>query len=370
MDRIDKAGIYIHIPFCRSKCPYCDFYSAASKECPDEYVEALCDEIKNRGRMREFVSSREKITADTLYFGGGTPSLLTPRQLEKLISAARDCFSVGADSEITLECNPSSENLSELLSAAASLGVNRISLGMQSSSDSERKALGRKGNGETVKNAVRAAQKAGIDNISLDIMIGVPDSTEKTLKDSLDFASALEVSHISAYILKIEEGTYYHRNLSKLNLPDEDMTADMYLFMSEYLQDQGYMHYEVSNFCRDGAYSRHNMKYWELSPYLGIGPSAHSFYNGKRFFYPRDIRSFIEGEPCEFDSFGGDEEEKIFLPLRTYKGISLAKKSEDFIKKARFFEKNGLARINGDNFSLTDEGYLLSNSIISELLMY
>ncbi|MBE6717198.1 MAG: radical SAM family heme chaperone HemW [Ruminococcaceae bacterium] len=370
MDRIDKAGIYVHIPFCRSKCPYCDFYSLPSKKCDDEYVDAVCDEMKNLSRMKAFIPKGEKISADTLYFGGGTPSLLSAAQLENLINTARESFFLGDDSEITLECNPSSENLGEFLKSAASFGVNRISLGMQSSSDRERRMLGRKGGTDSIAAAVNAAEKAGIDNISLDIMVGVPESNIGTLRESLDFAATLGASHISAYILKIEEGTYYYRNREKLKLPDEDETADMYLFMSQYLKEKGYFHYEVSNFCKDGAYSRHNMKYWDMIPYLGFGPGAHSFYGGKRFYFPRDIHSFIEGKPCEYDGEGGDDEEKLLLSLRTYKGISLTDKSPQFIEKARFFEKNGFAQINGDNFSLLDKGYLLSNSIISELLMY
>ena len=317
--------------------------------------------------MKELAGG-EKIAVDTIYFGGGTPSLLSGVQLERIISSVREAFCVSDDSEITMECNPSSPGLKELLKDASSLGVNRISLGMQSFSDSERRKLGRAGGVSSVENALSYVRGAGIDNISLDVMVGVPDSTVDSLKASLDFADSSGVPHISAYLLKIEEGTYFFRNAHKLNIPDEDETADMYLFMSEYLKEKGYLHYEVSNFCKEGFHSRHNMKYWEGVPYLGFGPAAHSFFSGKRFYFPSDISSFINGEKAVYDGEGGDGEESVLLGLRTYKGISLSDKNEKFIKKAELFAENGFAKIKGERFSLTAEGFLLSNSIISELL--
>ncbi|MBQ9945755.1 MAG: radical SAM family heme chaperone HemW [Clostridia bacterium] len=367
MDRT-KTGIYIHIPFCRSKCPYCDFYSLASSECSEQYLTALCNELSDKKRLKEYTGEVEGIEIDTVYFGGGTPSLMTPYQLSRVLKAVRTGFDISSDCEITLECNPSSKGLSELLFAAADEGVNRISLGMQSSSDCERRLLGRRGGVSEVENAVKAAKKAGISNISLDVMIGVPDSNEDTVRASLDKAMELDAKHISAYILKIEEGTYYYKHRERYNFPDEDKTADMYLFMSEYLRNNGYIHYEISNFCRDGFHSRHNMKYWDGVPYLGFGPGAHSFFNGKRFYFPRDINAFISESPAVYDGDGGDEEEKILLSLRTFRGISLDKRSDSFIKKAELYEKYGYGKISDGNFSLTPEGYLISNTIISELL--
>ena len=367
MDRT-KAGLYFHIPFCSSKCPYCDFYSLVSKGCTEEYVNALCDEMKTRRRLSEFLPSEEKALVDTVYFGGGTPSLLSGEQVKKILYTARESFLVSEDAEITAECNPSSPGLSEFLKASADAGVNRISLGMQSSSDNERRKLGRRGTGDSVKNAVELVRSVGINNISLDIMIGVPESSIETLKASLDFALSLEVSHISAYMLKIEEGTFYHKNVEKLCLPDEDMVCDMYLFMSSYLRENGFFHYEISNFCKDGFHSKHNMKYWEGAPYIGIGAAAHSFFNGKRFYFKSDLNAFINGEKAVFDGTGGDGEEEILLSLRTFRGISLSDKNSRFIKKAELFAKNGFATIKGDSFVLTAEGYLVSNTIISELL--
>ncbi|MBO5396716.1 MAG: radical SAM family heme chaperone HemW [Clostridia bacterium] len=363
MDRT-KAGLYFHIPFCQSKCPYCDFYSLTDKGLTEAYVNALCEEMKTFDRIGEFVKKDKKIPVDTVYFGGGTPSLLSPLQLERILASVRENFSLSEDAEITAECNPSSPFLGEFLQSAAENGVNRISLGMQSSSDNERKKLGRRGTASDVENAVKLVRASGIENISLDVMVGVPDSNTGTLKDSLDFVSFLGVPHISAYMLKIEEGTFYCKNIDKLNIPDEDETADMYLFMSDYLREKGYLHYEISNFGKEGFISRHNMKYWELAPYIGFGPSAHSFYGGKRFYFPRDINAFINGEKALFDGEGGDEEEKLMLSLRTYKGVSLEEKNKEFIKLTEKFVSQGLGEIRGGSFVLTPGGMLVSNSII------
>lgn len=318
--------------------------------------------------MSEFVPDSGSIAADTVYFGGGTPSLMTEMQLYLILSAVREKFAVKENCEITLECNPSSENLREFLLSASRCGVNRISLGMQSSSDLERKKLGRKGSSRDIANAVEFSRKAGIYNISLDVMIGVPGSNTETLRDTLSFALSLGVPHISAYMLKIEEGTYYYKNADKLNLPSEDETADMYLYMSQYLRENGFTHYEISNFSKEGFYSRHNMKYWEGAPYLGFGAAAHSFFGGNRFYFPRDTEYFINGGKVISDGKGGDEEEKILLSLRTCKGISLSDKNALFTEKARFFQKHGFAVIKEDAFTLTAKGFLLSNTIISELL--
>ncbi|MBE6791451.1 MAG: radical SAM family heme chaperone HemW [Ruminococcaceae bacterium] len=368
MDRTDKTGLYFHIPFCKSRCPYCDFYSNVSSSCPDEYIKALVDEIKTKRRLGEFIPRDEKIQADTVYFGGGTPSLMTARQLNEILSAVRESFILSEDAEITVECNPSSENLADFLYDAAGLGVNRISLGMQSAVDSERRALGRKGTAADVIKAVDSTRKAGIENISLDIMAGVPDSSIETLKESLSLAVALGVPHISSYMLKIEEGTYYYRHRDSLNIPSEDETADMYLFMSDFLLKNGFIHYEISNFCKDGFYSRHNKKYWLLTDYIGFGAAAHSFYGGKRFFFPPDKDAFIRGDGAVFDSLGGDGDERLLLGLRLKEGISLEGRSGQFINKINFYEKCGLGEIYDGRFSLTPRGFLLSNSVIIELL--
>lgn len=317
--------------------------------------------------MKAFAGEGE-ILADTVYFGGGTPSLLSPLQLEKILNAVKKGFILKDNAEITLECNPSSKGLEELLTAAGKNGVNRISLGMQSSSDRERRLLGRTGGRESVEKAMLLAKKAGIDNISLDVMVGVPESTISSLEDSLKFAVSSDAAHISAYLLKLEEGTFYYKNAHKLSLPSEDEVADMYMFMSDYLREKGYFHYEISNFCRDGKYSRHNMKYWDRVPYLGFGPSAHSFYKGKRFYFPADTESFINGASAVYDGEGGDEEEAVLLSLRTHKGISLEDKNEAFRKKAEKFAFEGFGEIRDSRFVLTAKGYLVSNSIISELL--
>ena len=318
-------------------------------------------------RTGDFIKKNEKIAVDTVYFGGGTPSLLSSSQIKRLLDTVRECFDVYEDSEITLECNPSSEGLGEFLAACKNAGVNRISLGMQSSDNGERKRLGRRGGAADVATATELARSAGIENISLDVMVGVPGSTKESLKATLDFALSLDVPHISAYMLKIEEGTYYHKNLHKLSLPSEDETADMYLFMSQYLRENGFMHYEISNFCKEGFFSRHNMKYWEGVPYIGFGPSAHSFYDNKRFYFPADLDAFIKGEKAVYDGDGGDDEEALMLSLRTHKGISLENRSDEFMLLIRNYIRHGLGEEKNGNFVLTPEGMLISNAIILQL---
>lgn len=311
--------------------------------------------------------------ADTLYLGGGTPSLIGGANIAFIVRRAKELF--GIDGEITVECNPSAveEGFFETVARA---GVNRISLGMQSAVDSERKKLGRTADREKVLGCIDAARKAGIENITLDVMLGVPDQTLESLEETIDFCIATGVPHISAYMLKLEEGTYYYNNAQKLNLPDEDAVADMYMLLSDKLTANGFVHYEISNFAKPGYEAEHNLKYWNCEEYLGIGPSAHSFIDGKRFCYPRDIDSFRLGKEPEEDGTGGDEEEYIMLRLRLQKGLVFSEYSEryqkkisdEIIEKSKLFEKQGLMTLSEDSVSLTKEGFLLSNTIISELI--
>lgn len=362
-----SIGLYIHIPFCKSKCPYCDFYSM--RMCggqSDDYtacvLESLEDWADKLGRR-----------AGTLYFGGGTPSLLGGSNISLITRRARELF--GVDGEITVECNPSSVE-DDFFETAAKSGVNRISLGMQSAVDAERRKLGRLADSSRVEECIRKARDAGISNISLDVMLGVPEQTAESLKKTIDFCLENDVPHISAYMLKLEEGTYYYNNAEKLNLPDEDATADMYTLLGDILEENGYRNYEISNFAKHGFEGKHNLKYWNCEEYLGIGPSAHSFIDGKRFYYPRDLDSFRLGCETVPDGDGGDEEEYIMLRLRLADGILFdAFKerfqkdfSEEIIERARVFEKQGLICITEKSLCLTRKGFLLSNAIISSLI--
>ncbi|MGN0494127.1 MAG: radical SAM family heme chaperone HemW [Acutalibacteraceae bacterium] len=367
----DKAplGLYLHIPFCAKKCAYCDFYSAfAGKESLDSYAEGLISQInKWGGRL-----CRPLI--DTVYLGGGTPSLLAERIIP-VIDSVKKAFCLAEGAEITLEINPAGD-VEKILFAAKMAGVSRLSVGAQSGDNAVLSLLGRTHTAEDTLNTVKAARKMGFNNISLDLMIGLPDSDLTTLKADLDFVLSAKPEHISAYILKLEENTLFYKKRDTLNLPDGDETAEQYLYMCRYLEEKGFSHYEISNFAKEGFEGRHNLKYWQCREYLGIGPSAHSFLAGERFYYPRDSRAFLRGEPPISDGKGGDREEYIMLSLRLKEGLVFQKYRERFneelpegVKKAALpLEKAGLLNLTDGGISLTDRGMLLSNSIITNLL--
>lgn len=339
-------GLYFHIPFCRSKCPYCDFYSVKyDKSQSEKYVDRLIDEIKKYNG-----------SFDTIYFGGGTPSILEPELIGKIISASKSQFDIEKNVEITVECNPS-KNLERDFEKYAEYGVNRISLGMQSARNEERFALGRVAGKSEVAKAIGDAKKSGITNISLDVMLGTPKQTLNTLDETFEFIDRMNVTHISAYMLKIEEGTKFFELKDRLELADEDIVAQMYLKTVDSLKSLGFNQYEISNFSKIGYESRHNLKYWELNEYLGIGATAHSLWGGKRFFYDKNF-SIID------DGIGGTEEERIMLGLRLNKGIDKSLIKKDFSQ----FIKMGLIEDLGKKIALTPDGMLVSNTIINELI--
>lgn len=372
-----SLGVYIHVPFCRSKCPYCDFYSLCGANEADGYTGAVINDIKNLGGMSEFVGAEAfSRPVDTVYFGGGTPSIIGAERITRLLAAVRESFTVLSAAEITVECNPSTPDIEDFFTACAKAGVNRVSLGMQSAVNSERRALGRSADAGRVKYCVQAARNAGIDNISLDIMLGVPGQTQKSLRDTLDFALSLKTPHLSAYILKLEEGTFFYKNKDRLSLPDEDAAADMYMLMCDTLEKAGMRHYEISNFCFGDKFSRHNLRYWQCGEYLGFGPSAHSFFNGRRFYYERDLKGYINGVKAVSDGAGGDCEEVFMLALRTDAGLDLNEWQRrfnmeingKFRAEAGLLSRYGLINEKNGVISLTDKGMLLSNSVISSLL--
>lgn len=340
------AGLYIHIPFCFSKCPYCDFYS--TKYTPTA-ADAFAEKLK--GQMQDYTGS-----FDTVYFGGGTPSILEPRVLTGILQAVRDHFAIDPAAEITVECNPS-KDLTRDMEQYAAAGINRVSIGMQSAVDRERFALGRRAGSGEVARTVAAAKAAGITNISLDVMLGTPKQTPDSLEETFAFIARMQVTHISAYLLKIEPGTPFDRLQAKLALPEEDTVCQMYLQTVERLGQLGFAQYEISNFARPGYESRHNLKYWLLEPYLGLGPSAHSLWNGRRFYFDRDWIWQDEGP-------GGDREEQILLGLRLNRGIP-----EDWLTRdpTPYIAGGFMRRANG-RISLTPRGMLVSNAILAELL--
>ena len=363
------TGIYIHIPFCKRKCPYCDFYSFKADESQkDSYLQAV---LLCLNRWKEKISD----DIDTVYFGGGTPSVFGSERISQLLSCIKNIYKLTDDAEITVECNPSSVS-EKFFAEIKNAGVNRISMGMQSAVDKERLMLGRLSDSNQVKNAVLMAKNAGIDNISLDIMLGVPFQTMESLDESIDFLLSSDIPHISAYMLKVEENTPFGEMGDSLILPDEDAVTEMYLHTSKRLTSAGYRHYEISNFAKDGKESRHNTRYWLGKDYIGIGPSAHSFLAGERFYYDRDFSSFINGAEPVSDGFGGDKEEYIMLRLRLAEGLNFEeyeKKyketiSETVIEKMKKYQEAGLLHIDDKGIRLTPEGFLLSNAIIGEFI--
>lgn len=363
----EKIGIYIHVPFCVRKCPYCDFYSLPkTEEAAAAYTAAV---------LRNIEAYTGKFEADTLYFGGGTPSLLG-KELVKIVGAAKSAFGL-KDAEITLEANP--KTVSErLLYTLLEGGFNRISFGVQSLSNRELAALGRIHTAEEALAEIALAKKCGFENISADLMLATP---YQTISDALKSVCSLAksgVRHISAYMLKIEEGTrFYSENAQRL-CPDEDETAEIYLAVCEELAKQGYEQYEISNFAKDSACSKHNLKYWQSEHYLGIGPSAHSYIGRKRFAVSADLKEFISSDRQKTyitDENAGGFEEYAMLALRLSQGLNSDKFIERFgeklydqiLKKAKKIPREYIS-FNEGGFSLTAKGFLLSNTIISNIV--
>ena len=368
----NTPGIYIHVPFCVRKCPYCNFYSLPAEESlMDAYTAQLCRAIEQAA----IIWPRQ---CDSLYFGGGTPILLGEKRIGRIIDAARDKFGLHA-AEITLEANPAS-TLKETLAGLFAAGVNRLSFGLQSADEQELRLLGRRHTAKEAADAVRHAQQAGFQNISLDLMLALPQQTEETIRKSIDFCAETGVRHISSYLLKIEEGTPFYADGVALRCPDEDRAADLYLAAVEHLDRRGFAQYEISNFARDGYHSRHNCKYWLGAEYLGLGPAAHSMMGGRRMFFPRDLRGFLAAEnPLSLmadDGIGASAEEYALLGLRLRQGIgkTAAKQAHpDFDwdavwKKAAPYQKAGYLHLTEERLAFTPEGFLLSNAILARIL--
>ena len=361
---MDTLGIYIHIPFCGKKCGYCNFYSVGySKEKIRLYVNAVRRNIK-------YYSDKNKVT-DTVYFGGGTPSLLSTEQISDILNDIKNNFVLSENAEITLEANPSMmKNIGDIKSA----GVNRLSIGVQSMVDEELEFLGRLHNAEKAEQAVYDAYNAGFENISCDLMTAIPKQNFKSLEYSIEKLCSLPIKHISSYILKVEEKTpFYDNNISDI-LPDEETTSQLYLKTVELLEKHGFYQYEISNFAKKGFESRHNTRYWKCLDYIGIGASAHSCYKNKRFAVPNDIDKFIENniQPVEItDENPCGFEEYSMLRLRLKEGLDLRKFPDRKIiieKKIPALVKAGYAEYDGNTISLTPKGFLMSNSVITYLI--
>ena len=373
-------GIYVHVPFCRSKCQYCDFYSLSTKDDKmiDEYLKAICDHIKETGPLAPGYK------VDSIYFGGGTPSYLGADALATILTVIRRSFDVDSSAEITFEANPDSVSDS-LLKRMRAEGFNRISLGVQNDNDELLKKLGRPHDYAQVVNAVQRIRKAGFKNLSLDLMYGLPGQTLNAWKDTIERVMTLAPDHISCYALKVEEGTPLYDYKDFMEFPDDDTQADMYLAAVEILRGKGFRQYEISNFSRKGLYSKHNMKYWTGGEYLGFGPSASSDFAGKRFTITRDLQGYCNGIRTGGEVLAEIEEmplreragEYLMLRLRTVNGIGREEYErnyllpfgdlEEYLEKCRSF---GHATQNEEGrWRLTPKGFLISNSIISDLLV-
>ena len=366
-------GLYIHIPFCKAKCAYCDFYSLAhSEEKMDAYVAALLHHLE------EVAPRAAGMQVDTVYFGGGTPSYLGAARLCRILQTVLRRYDVARDAEITLEANPDSAGDWKELRKLRRAGFNRLSLGVQSTDDALLRRIGRVHTYEQVQQAVKAARQAKFTNLSLDLIYGLPGQTMEDWQRTLADAVALGPEHLSCYGLKLEEGTPLWQQRQTLTLPDDDAQADMYLYTVAALGGMGYEQYEISNFAKPGKESRHNLKYWRMEEYAGFGPGAHSDFGGVRYGYVRDIDSYIAGRlvlsESETDSTLARDYEYVMLSLRTAAGID----RQTFEKRYRQrfqpmealfeqYEKAGLASRTEGGWRLTPKGFLVSNSIITAL---
>ena len=375
----DSLGIYIHIPFCRSRCDYCDFYSVAGREDRmDSYQKALLAHIKETAPLAQ------GIPVDTVYLGGGTPSFFGDKRLRELLGAIQKQFQLTQDAEITLEANPDSVDV-RALRRLRKAGFNRLSLGMQSACPAELESVHRPHTVQQVDQAVAAARKAKFKNLSLDLIYGLPGQTMDSWKATVEHALSLIPQHLSCYGLKVEEGTRLAARVAAgEQLPDDDAQADLYLWTVGRLERAGLPQYEISNFAKPGMESRHNLRYWLTRPYIGFGPGAHSDFGGRRYSFVRDLDGYIDGV-LRGGSLIDSEEliprrersgEYLMLRLRTAQGIEEWEYRGTYFmdfapleaRLEQFCDKGWAERTAEGRWRLTPQGFLLSNQLIGDLL--
>jgi len=376
-----EAGLYVHVPFCRAICPYCDFYSIVPKSPQTaQFIDSIDNEIKNLAD-----SEYSKFKYGSLFFGGGTPSLLLPEQLGQIINLINSGFNIADDAEITIECNPTSLDL-EKLNRYKNFGINRISLGAQSFNDNHLKTLGRIHDSDTARKSFENVRAAGFDNLSIDLLYGIPGQSLRDWDIDLNIAIDLGPDHISAYNLIIEPNTPFKElyDKGKLNPPADNVQEKMYQMLSEKLKSAGFHRYEISNFEKRGLESVHNLKYWRYEPYLGLGPSAVSFDGRNRNKNASDLNSYIERmknknympDETEFIDNSKAVTEKLMMGLRLTEGISISdlKETNDYdilSEKADVIELlsgSGMIEINNDRLVIAQKGIYISNSIILKLI--
>ena len=375
----DKLGIYIHIPFCRSKCDYCDFYSLSGQENKmDQYQKALLAHLKETAPLTQ------GIPVDSVYFGGVTPSFYGAKRLKELLAAIHKLFQIEKGAEITVECNPDSVDL-RALRILRNSGVNRLSLGMQSAQAEELAAIHRIHTPHQTDHATELARKAKFNNLSLDLIYGLPGQTMDSWKATVEHALSLIPQHLSCYGLKVEEGTPLARRVAEGEvLPDDDQQADLYLWTVGRLARAGYPQYEISNFAKPGFESRHNLRYWLTRPYIGFGPGAHSDFGGRRYSFVRDLDAYIDGVLHGGNVIDSSElipqrercGEYLMLRLRTTRGIDGAEYRRNYFMdfaplEARLeqFAAQGWAERDPEGrWHFTPKGFLVSNQLIGDLL--
>jgi len=371
-----SLGIYVHIPFCVQKCRYCDFcsFANAKRDEMEEYAKELCRRIeRERSRLSEFC-------VDTIYFGGGTPTLLPIEAFARILETLRNTCEISDACEITCECNPATAD-EKRFRALRALGVNRLSIGLQSVHDDELRRLGRIHTYRDFLTTFSDARTAGFDNVSVDLMYALPDQTLSCFEESLSQVAELSPEHISVYGLKIEEGTPFWEQRDRLFLPDEETELSMYLACTEILSRYGYQKYEISNFAKKGYESRHNLRYWRGEEYLGFGVAAYSYFAGERFGNSRDMRAFLAGENIVEERVRLDERdlrnEYLMLRLRLCEGVDERELTARFGVSFRSLApsldswiSHGFLKQEGSRIFFTDRGFFVSNAILSELLEF
>ncbi len=369
--------LYIHVPFCIAKCDYCDFYSvpigSSGVDAIAEYVSSLLREMK----LRESSAGNLR----TVYLGGGTPTLLSAKQVMAILSNAKEIFSIASGAEITIEANPGTISEGQL-AALRETGINRVSIGMQSFSDQELRTLGRSHSVEDAYTAIRGARKAGFDNISLDLIYGIPGQSIDIWQNTMSRALELSPEHVSAYELTPEESTLLHARLATgvYQLPDEVLVTEMYYAALEMMKEHGYVHYEISNFAKPGHECVHNLNYWDRGEYLGVGAGAHSFIKGRRTGNIRHLDSYMQLiksaiMPVDEEIIIGEKDafkEMIFLGLRKTEGtdIRLLPESERLLKSKAVADlmHHGLIESKDDYLRLTTKGLVLSTEVMVRIL--
>ncbi len=382
---LETASLYLHIPFCHTRCYYCDFNTYAGMlPVREPYVRALLTEIELAGKMAQLADNTPR-RSRTIFFGGGTPSLLSVQQMQRLLQACSTAFAVDADAEITLEANPGTLTQEQLVGLRAA-GFNRLSMGAQSFDAGLLKALGRIHTPDEITQAVTYARAAGFTSINLDFMFGLPQQTIQQWQETLKQALELRPEHFSLYSLIIEEGTPFYdwTHEGRITPGDEDLCADMYEYADDLLQQAGYINYEISNWALPGHHSRHNLTYWQNLPYIGMGAGAYSYFGNRRFSNERDPLTYnkilktgripeVESEPVEREQ---EMSETAFLALRTALGLHLPTFEQRFSlpfaqfvgDRLRIVEEAGLLEHGGDWLRLSKRGRLLGNEVFFRLL--